>query len=165
MLERLADEIPRFFTPQNLLYLLEAIGTTQLMTIIGCGLGFQLAFGIVFLRQTPGWLALPIRLAAILYVEIFRRIPFLVVIYLVLFVIQAIVSNASLFVIAVIAIIAAFLGFDPGQVLNTVETVQEQRAPQHVLARVRRHARGRHRPLRAALHAAARRRVAQPATL
>ena len=30
----------------------------------------------------------------------------------------------------VIAIIAAFLGFDPGQVLNTVETVQEQRSPQ-----------------------------------
>src|SRR6188768_3671261 len=28
----------------------------------------------------------------------------------------------------VIAIIAAFLGFDPGQVLNTVESVQTQRA-------------------------------------
>src|SRR4029450_7653777 len=83
MLERLAGEIPRFFTLQKLALLLEAMGTTLAMTVIGCVLGFLLAFGIVFLRQTPGRLALPIRLAAILFVEIFRRIPFLVVIYLV----------------------------------------------------------------------------------
>jgi len=104
MLGRLAGEIPRFFTLQKLALLLEAMGTTLAMTIIGCVLGFLLAFTIVFLRQTPGRLALPIRLVAILYVEIFRRIPFLVVTYLVLFFIQIFVSDASLFAIAVIAI-------------------------------------------------------------
>jgi polar amino acid transport system permease protein len=104
MLARLAGEIPRFFTPQKLALLLEAMGTTLAMTIIGCVLGFLLAFAIVFLRQTPGRLALPIRLVAILYVEIFRRIPFLVVTYLVLFFIQIFASDASLFAIAVIAI-------------------------------------------------------------
>jgi len=104
MLSRLAGEIPRFFTPQKLVLLLEAMGTTLGMTAIGCVLGFGLAFGIVILRQTPGRLALPLRLAAVFYVEIFRRIPFLVVIYLVLFFIQAFVSDASLFAIAVIAI-------------------------------------------------------------
>jgi polar amino acid transport system permease protein len=104
MLARLAGEIPRFFTPQKLALLLEAMGTTLAMTIIGCVLGFLLAFTIVFLRQTPGRLALPIRLVAILYVEIFRRIPFLVVTYLVLFFIQIFASDASLFAIAVIAI-------------------------------------------------------------
>jgi len=80
------------------------MGTTLAMTIIGCVLGFLLAFTIVFLRQTPGRLAFPIRLVAILYVEIFRRIPFLVVTYLVLFFIQIFASDASLFAIAVIAI-------------------------------------------------------------
>lgn len=104
MLARLAGEIPRFFTLQKLALLLEAMGTTLAMTIIGCVLGFLLAFTIVFLRQTPGRLALPIRLVAILYVEIFRRIPFLVVTYLVLFFIQIFASDASLFAIAVIAI-------------------------------------------------------------
>jgi len=104
MLGRLAGEIPRFFTLQKLALLLEAMGTTLAMTIIGCVFGFLLAFTIVFLRQTPGRLALPIRLVAILYVEIFRRIPFLVVTYLVLFFIQIFVSDASLFAIAVIAI-------------------------------------------------------------
>jgi polar amino acid transport system permease protein len=104
MLARLAGEIPRFFTLQKLALLLEAMGTTLAMTIIGCVLGFLLAFTIVFLRQTPGRLALPIRLVAILYVEIFRRIPFLVVTYLVLFFIQIFASDASLFAIAVVAI-------------------------------------------------------------
>jgi polar amino acid transport system permease protein len=104
MLARLAGEIPRFFTLQKLTLLLEAMGTTLAMTIIGCVLGFLLAFTIVFLRQTPGRLAVPVRLVAILYVEIFRRIPFLVVTYLVLFFIQIFASDASLFAIAVIAI-------------------------------------------------------------
>ncbi len=42
--------------------------------------------------------------SGIAYVEVFRRIPFLVVTYLVLFFIQAFVSDASLFTIAVVAI-------------------------------------------------------------
>jgi polar amino acid transport system permease protein len=104
MLERLANEIPRFFSAQNVVLLLEAMGMTLALTVVGCVLGFLLAFVIVLMRQTPGWLALPIRLVGILYVEIFRRIPFLVVTYLVLFFIQAFVSSASLFAIAVIAI-------------------------------------------------------------
>ena len=100
MLERLIGEIPRFFSRSNIVLLLQAMGTTLALTVIGCVLGFLLAFVIVFLRQTPGRLGLPMRLVAILYVEIFRRIPFLVVTYLVLFFIQAFVTNASLFAIA-----------------------------------------------------------------
>jgi polar amino acid transport system permease protein len=104
MFERLAEEIPRFFSPANAWLLLEAMGITLSLTLIGCTLGFLLAFILVFLRQTPGLLAVPVRLAAIGYVEIFRRIPFLVITYLVLFFIAAFVRNASLFLIAVVAI-------------------------------------------------------------
>jgi polar amino acid transport system permease protein len=126
MLAHLAGEIPRFFTPQKLVLLLEAMGTTLLMTAIGCILGFLLAFGIVVLRQTPGWLALPLRLVAVFYVEIFRRIPFLVVIYLVLFFIQAFVSDASLFAIAVVAICIYSTAYTADIIRGGFESVARQ---------------------------------------
>ena len=78
MLDRLANEIPRFFSWNNIVLLAEAMGTTLTMTFLGCVIGFCLAFVIVYLRQTPGLAATPIRLIAIAYVEVFRRIPFLV---------------------------------------------------------------------------------------
>src|SRR6185312_13896586 len=126
MLERIVREIPEFFSPQNVVLLLEAMGTTLAMTIIGCVLGFLLAFTIVFLRQTPGRLMLPVRLAAILYVEIFRRIPFLVVTYLVLFFIQAFVSDASLFTIAVVAICIYATAYTAEIIRGGLESVARQ---------------------------------------
>jgi polar amino acid transport system permease protein len=126
MLERIAREIPDFFSSQNVVLLLEAMGTTLAMTIIGCVLGFLLAFSIVFLRQTPGRLMLPVRLAAILYVEIFRRIPFLVVTYLVLFFIQAFVSDASLFAIAVIAVCIYSTAYTADIIRGGFESVARQ---------------------------------------
>ena len=103
-MERLIQEIPSFFSIGHLTLLAEAAGMTLTLTFVGCGTGFLLAFAIVVLRQTPGVWALPLRLLGIGYVEVFRRIPFLVVTYLVLFFIQAFVSDASLFTIAVVAI-------------------------------------------------------------
>ena len=61
MLDRLIDEIPRFFTYYTILFLLQAMGTTLLMTLIGCVLGFVLGFVIVLLRQTPGLVWAPVR--------------------------------------------------------------------------------------------------------
>jgi polar amino acid transport system permease protein len=126
MFERIVREIPDFFSSQNVVLLLEAMGTTLAMTIIGCVLGFLLAFAIVFLRQTPGRLMLPVRLAAILYVEIFRRIPFLVVTYLVLFFIQAFVSDASLFAIAVIAVCIYSTAYTADIIRGGFESVARQ---------------------------------------
>lgn len=103
-MDRIIEQVPRFFTADNLLLLLRAGSLTLTMTIVGCFIGFCLAFILVYLRQTPGLWALPLRLVCIAYVEIFRRIPFLVVIYLVLFFIQTITTEASLFTIAVTAI-------------------------------------------------------------
>ena len=103
-MERILAAAPDFFSANNLAFLAQSAGLTLGMTFVGCGMGFGLAFLLVFLRQTPGPWALPLRLLCVLYVEVFRRIPFLVVIYLVLFFIQAISPDASLFAIAVIAI-------------------------------------------------------------
>ncbi len=103
-MEKIISELPRFFSSGNLYLLAEAAGMTLALTFVGCLLGFFFAFLFVLARQTPGWLAFPMRFLAICYVECFRRIPFLVVTYLVLFFIQAVKRDTSLFTVGVIAI-------------------------------------------------------------
>lgn len=103
-MDRIISQLPRFFSWNNIVFLAEAAGMTLSMTFLGCLIGFALAFLLVFLRRAPGWWALPLRIVVITYIEFFRRIPFLVILYLVVFFIQAFVSNASLFTIAVVAI-------------------------------------------------------------
>lgn len=126
MLDRLMSEIPRFFGPGNLKLLAEAMGMTLALTVVGCVLGFALAFLIVFARQTPGLWALPLRLAAICYVEIFRRIPFLVTIFLVLFFIAVFVKNASLFLIAVTGICIYATAYSADIIRGGFESVPRQ---------------------------------------
>ena len=96
-MERALAQIPEFYTLGNLRLLGEAAAMTLSMTFVGCFIGFFFALVLVYLRQTPGIWALPLRVICITYVEIFRRIPFIVVIYLVLFFIQTITTDASLF--------------------------------------------------------------------
>ena len=102
------------------------MGTTLLMTLIGCVLGFVLGFGIVLLRQTPGLFWAPVRLVAIGYVEFFRRIPFLVILYLVLFFIQAFTPDASLFAIAVIGICLLSIAYTAEIIRTGLESVPRQ---------------------------------------
>jgi polar amino acid transport system permease protein len=104
MLHRLALEIPRFFHYYTILMLLQAALTTLAMSVLGCVAGFLLGFALVWLRQSGGWPMLPLRWLALLYIELFRRIPFLVTLYLILFFIQTISPDASLFTIALIGI-------------------------------------------------------------
>ncbi|MCF3932509.1 amino acid ABC transporter permease [Acuticoccus sp. M5D2P5] len=122
-MDRLLEQIPRFFSWNNVAFLLEAMGVTLSMTAIGCGLGFLLAFFLVYLRQTPGRIWLPLRVIVTAYVEVFRRIPFLVTTYLVLFFIQAFVSNASLFSIAVVAITIYAIAYTAEIIRGGLESV------------------------------------------
>lgn len=103
-MDQILQQLPEFFSPTNIRILAQSMGVTLALTFFGCGLGFLFAFFIVFARQTPGHWALPLRAAAIFFVEIFRRIPFLVTGYLVLFFLSAVIRNPSLFVIALMAI-------------------------------------------------------------
>lgn len=122
-MERIFEQAPRFFSANNLLLLLEAAGLTLGMTMAGCLIGFGFAFVLVYLRQTPGLWAMPLRWTCILYVEVFRRIPFIVVIYLVLFFIQAVTPNASLFTIAVIAICLYAVAYTADIIRGGLESV------------------------------------------
>ncbi len=115
--------VPRFFSGPNLILLLESAALTLAMTLVGCLIGFGLAFVLVYLRQTPGLWAMPLRLACILYVEVFRRIPFIVVVYLVLFFIQTVTPNASLFTIAVIAICLYAVAYTADIIRGGLESV------------------------------------------
>lgn len=125
-MDRILEQLPRFLSPGNLVLLAEAAGLTLAMTAVGCLIGFGLAFLLVYLRQTPGLWALPLRLVCIAYVEVFRRIPFLVVIYLVLFLIQAFTTDASLFTIAVIAIVIYAVAYTAEIIRGGLESVPRQ---------------------------------------
>ncbi len=122
-MERIWEQLPRFFTAGNMGLLADAALHTLSMTFVGCLAGFVFAFVLVFLRQTPGMWAAPLRMVCILYVEVFRRIPFLVVIYLVLFFIQAVTTDASLFTIAVVAICIYAIAYTAEIVRGGIESV------------------------------------------
>ncbi len=124
-MERILAQIPEFFTAGNMTLLAEAAVMTLSMTFVGCLIGFGFAFILVYLRQTPGRWAAPLRLICILYVEVFRRIPFLVVVYLVLFFIQTITANASLFTIAVIAICIYAIAYTADIIRGGIESVPQ----------------------------------------
>lgn len=122
-MDRILSELPEFLSWNNLVLLGESALLTLAMTLVGCVVGFGLALVLVFLRTKPGVWAMPIRLLCILYVEIFRRIPFLVVIYLVLFFIQTVASDMSLFAIAVISICIYAIAYTADIIRGGIESV------------------------------------------
>ncbi|WP_422372400.1 amino acid ABC transporter permease [Hoeflea sp.] len=124
-MDRLIEQIPRFFTSSNIMMLAEAAWMTLAITVVGCLIGFGLALLLVYLRQTPGLWALPLRMVCVTYVEFFRRIPFLVIVYLVLFFIQALTPNASLFSIAVIAICLYAIAYTADIIRGGLESVPQ----------------------------------------
>lgn len=125
-MEQVLTQIPAFFSPINIWLLIESMAVTIALTFFGCGLGFLFAFFIVFARQTPGHWALPLRAAAIFFVEIFRRIPFLVTSYLVLFGLAIFIKNTSLFTIALIAICIYATAYTADIVRGGFESVPRQ---------------------------------------
>lgn len=125
-MDRIIEQIPRFFSARNIQLLVEAAGMTLAITFVGCVIGFGLAFILVYLRQMPGLWAAPLRVICIAYVEIFRRIPFLVVTYLVLFFIQAFVADASLFTVAVTAICIYAIAYTAEIIRGGIESVPHQ---------------------------------------
>ncbi len=102
--EILAAEAPRFFTYWNMLFLGQAILNTLIASVLGCGLGYALGFILAVLRLPQVMPLSPMRAAAILWVEAFRRIPFLVLLLLVFFLTQALRLEAPLWAIAVAAV-------------------------------------------------------------
>ena len=55
MLERLADEIPRFFTEPNMIFPLRALVLTFVLSSVGVSIGFAAGFLISCLRRMTHW--------------------------------------------------------------------------------------------------------------
>lgn len=126
MLDRLMEEAPRFFGYYNLVFLGQAMLRTLALTIVGCGIGFVCGLAIAGIRHSRSKVLLPLRLLAILYVETFRRIPFLVILFIVLFGIQAFSPTASLFTIATVSVCLISTAFLSEIVRAGLESVPRQ---------------------------------------
>lgn len=126
MWERLWFEAPNFFNSYNAVFFLEAAGRTLGMTLLGCGIGFVVGLLLALLRQTRSRWLIPFKLLAIAYVETFRRIPFLVIVFVVLYAIQPLFPEASLFTIAAIAICLVATAFLSEIIRAGIESVPTQ---------------------------------------
>ena len=104
MLTTLWEELPSFFTYYNILFLLQALLTTFLLSALGCLIGSVLGFLLAVGRHTTSPVLLPLRIGLAVFIEIFRRVPFLVTLMLVFFVFQAINWGLSMFTVALITV-------------------------------------------------------------
>lgn len=126
MLAQLAAQLPRFVTANTLTFLLQAMGRTLGLTLFGCGVGAVAGFAIAALRLTRARSLLPLRLLATVYVEVFRRIPFLVILFIVVFAVQAVSNDVSLFAIATVAICLVSTAFLSEIIRAGLEAVPHQ---------------------------------------
>ena len=126
MFERILEEAPLFFNYHNLIFVAQAMGRTIAMTIVGCSVGFFFGLLIAVLRQSSTGALLPFKVLAIGYVEIFRRIPFLVTLFIVLFVIEPLIPGASLLGIATVSICLLSTAFLSEIIRAGLESVPSQ---------------------------------------
>ena len=108
----LAD-IPRLFTSYNLILLGQAALTTLLLSGVGCLAGLLFGFGLAVARGTRSRLLLPLRILALLYAEVVRRVPFLVTLMLFFFGAQVVGLDLAPLTVALVAtsvISTAFVG-------------------------------------------------------
>jgi polar amino acid transport system permease protein len=125
MFDTFLNQLPRFATWETAGYFYHAMVTTLTMTLIGCVIGFVFAFTLVVLRTTPGWIYLPLRLITIAFVEFFRRVPFLVLLFLVLFITKGVGFSFSLFTVACISIVILSTAFISEIIRAGLESVQQ----------------------------------------
>lgn len=126
MFERLVEEVPLFFNYHNLVFIGQAMLRTLAMTVIGCTVGFTAGLAIAIIRQTTLGLLLPLRWIVIAYVETFRRIPFLVILFIVLFVIEPLMPGTSLLGIATVSVCLLSTAFLSEIVRSGLESVPAQ---------------------------------------
>jgi len=126
MFDQITEQLPLFFSYHNLVFILQAAGRTLSMTIIGCSVGFFFGFIIAVIRQSSSRPLLIFRLLSIVYVETFRRIPFLVILFIVLFVIEPLMPGTSLFGIATVSVCLLSTAFLSEVIRSGLESVPAQ---------------------------------------
>lgn len=121
----LIEEAPRFFGYYNLIFLGQAFAYTALLSLVGCGLGFLVGFGLAVLRNERIVGFVPLRWFATIYVEIFRRIPFLVKLMVVFFAFQLAGLDASMFAVAATTVALSASAFSAENIRAGLESVHK----------------------------------------
>ncbi len=104
MWERIVEEAPDFFTYYNMVFLVEALLATFLLSAVGCLFGFCSGFFLAVTRRTDSMILMPLRFLAFIFIEVFRRTPFLVTLMMVFFVFQIAKIDISLFTVALVSV-------------------------------------------------------------
>lgn len=104
MLARIVTEAPDFFSYYNVIFVLQAMLATFTLSAIGCVFGFAAGFFLAVSRRTTSLLLLPLRTLTTTFIEMFRRIPFLVTLMMVFFIFQGLGLDISLFSVALISV-------------------------------------------------------------
>lgn len=84
--------------------LLTGLLTTLGLAVFGCGAGFLGGFVVAISRATRSPAMAPLRAALYAYCLLFRRVPFLVTLFLVFFVSQSVNANLSTFAVALLTL-------------------------------------------------------------
>lgn len=128
MIDTLTTQAPDFFASGNMRFVAEAFGRTIAMTAIGCTLGFLFGMALAILRRSQARVLAPLRWLATLYVETFRRVPFLVILIMVLFALQPIAPQMSLLAIATVAVTLVATAFLSEIVRGGLDSVPRQQS-------------------------------------
>jgi len=104
MLEQIVDAAPKFFGFYNVMFLLQALAATFLLSLVGCVLGFASGFVLAVTRHTTTRRLAPLRALVMVFTEAFRRIPFLVTLMLVFFAFQALRIETSMFTVPLFSV-------------------------------------------------------------
>jgi polar amino acid transport system permease protein len=126
MIAELFREAPRFFSSYNLLLFGEAMLQTVGLSVIGGAIGVVLGGGLAVLRMRRLVDFWPARILATFYVEIFRRIPFLVKLLCVFFGFQLAGLQASMFVVALTTVSLSATAFAAELVRGGLASVHAQ---------------------------------------
>ncbi len=84
--------------------LLTGLLTTLALAVVGCGAGFLCGFAVAISRTTRSRGMAPLRAALYGYCLLFRRVPFLVTLFLVFFVSQSVNADLSTFAVALLTL-------------------------------------------------------------
>lgn len=117
------DEVSRFLSYYDLIFIGRAFLYTALLSLVGSCCGFVVGCGLAIVRIHRLVPFAPLRWLATAYVEIFRRIPFLVKLMLVLFTFQFMGVDVPMFVIAAITVALAASAFCAENIRAGLESI------------------------------------------
>lgn len=103
-MDGILSQVPTLFTSTNMLFFGKAFLATFSLSAASCLIGAVFGFALATVRMTKSLALLPLRILAIGFTEMFRRIPPLVVLFLVFFSFSIAKFELPTFIVALIAL-------------------------------------------------------------